>query len=71
MKNLHKINENIYITNGEEIKEGDWILNFEDDEEGVVTRLNDLKYLHKQDEKIILTTDQKLITYGIEQFKNK
>ena len=26
MKNIHKINENIYITNDEEIKEGDWVI---------------------------------------------
>jgi hypothetical protein len=26
MKNIHKIRENIYITNSEEIKEGDWFI---------------------------------------------
>jgi hypothetical protein len=26
MKNIHKIKENIYITNDEEIKKGDWVL---------------------------------------------
>jgi len=57
MKNIHKINENIYITSDEEIKEGDWLLIIDDFETYV--------HKHKGDnlpttyhKKIILTTDE-------------
>lgn len=63
---------NIYITNNEKIKEGDWILDIQQ------------KYVHKcfsiersrlvfteNDKKIILTTDQNLIKNGIQAIDDK
>jgi hypothetical protein len=51
---------NIYITSEEEIKEGDW----------VITPTNDIlewaKAFQPIGKKIILTTDQKLIKYGVQ-----
>jgi hypothetical protein len=53
-------NHNIYITSDEEIKEGDW----------VITPTNDIlewaKVLQPIGKKIILTTHQKLIKYGVQ-----
>jgi hypothetical protein len=53
-------NHNIYITSDEEIKEGDW----------VITPTNDIlewaKAFQPIGKKIILTTDQKLIKYGVQ-----
>ena len=53
-------NQNIYITNDEEIKEGDW----------VITPTNDIiqwaKVFQPDGKKIILTTDQDLIKDGVQ-----
>jgi hypothetical protein len=61
----YKRNQHIYITNSEEIKEGDWLLIIDDFETYV--------YEHKGDnlpttyhKKIILTTDQDLIADGVQ-----
>jgi hypothetical protein len=63
MKNLHKINENIYITSDEEIKEGDYGL--------IGNEVMSYHQMHKkwgmpQGKKIILTTDQELIKDGVQ-----
>ena len=59
-----QVNQNIYITSDEEIKEGDWVFNFEyiyivqyD------SKKHDSKFWYK---KIILTTDQDLIKDGVQ-----
>jgi len=68
MKNIHKINENIYITSDEEIKEGDWIYNivqktiFKADKSFL--KLIGGTLLTNQ--KIILTTNQDLIKDGVQ-----
>jgi hypothetical protein len=68
MTNIHKINQNVYITSDEEIKEGDYRLNIQrdyfkkSDKEG-------LDYYNKRNDifkKIILTTDQDLIKDGVQ-----
>jgi hypothetical protein len=74
-----KINQNIYITNDEEIKEGDWVLGDYPDnpickviakygQEFTAQSLNGDKYgLAEYDsKKIILTTDQDLIKDGVQ-----
>jgi hypothetical protein len=78
MKNIHKINENIYITSDEEIKEGDWCLDkfnqrwkLEDekliafDSKGI-KRFSTDNILGHECKKIILTTDQDLINDGVQ-----
>jgi hypothetical protein len=63
-KGLLCINQNIYITNDEEIKEVDWVFNFEYDY--IVqydSKKHDDKFWYK---KIILTTDQDLIKDGVQ-----
>jgi hypothetical protein len=75
MKNIHKINKNIFITSDEEIKEGDWFYNivslkpepFKACENGD-GYVNCSKYSHYRIDckKIILTTDQNLIKDGIQ-----
>ena len=60
MKNIHKINENIYITSDEEIKEGDWQLS---NDKHITIRTNSF---HESDKKIILTTDKDLIKDGVQ-----
>ena len=62
-------NQHIYITNSEEIKEGDWVFNFEyiyivqyD------SKKHDSKFWYK---KIILTTDQELIKDGVQPIDDK
>lgn len=76
MRNIHKIGKNIYITNDEEIKEGDFCLN--EDGRGVVCEVNlifenfDLllngavRIKSLTFKKIILTTDQDLIKDGVQ-----
>jgi hypothetical protein len=66
MKNIHKINQNIYITSDEEIKEGDWVLNQKSCEVYIITNINELVSYEK---KIILTTDQDLIKDGVQIVK--
>jgi hypothetical protein len=68
MSNIHKVNNNIYITNSEEIKEGDWCI---DEKENVVKADKNFIFncSHEFDEfwrKIILTTDQDLIADGVQ-----
>ena len=66
-------NQNIYITNSEEIKEGDWcydkVLNliFQTDNH------TDFKYANQTDNvlKIILTTDQDLIKDGVQSIDDE
>ncbi len=56
MKNIHVVNQHIYITSSEEIKQGDWCIYNSGDVIQYLVKLNtdNLK-------KIILTTDQDLI----------
>lgn len=76
--------QNIYITNSEEIKEGDWVLgDYPDnpigkviskyDEEFTVQSLNGNKHgLSQYDSiKIILTTDQDLIKNGVQDIDDE
>ena len=63
MKNIHKINNNIYITSDEEIKEGDYVLS------GTNTLCKCMypkNVVDKDVKKIILTTDGDLIKDGIQ-----
>ncbi len=62
MKNIHKINNNIYITSDEEIKEGDWFLT---DDKRVEKCAPDWR-AREWHKKIILTTDQDLIKDGVQ-----
>jgi hypothetical protein len=78
MKNVYKIGTSTYITNNEEIKEGDWCLH-----NGILKRVLHIKYSgaiivfnvgngsiyghkFKNAKKIILTDDIKLISEGIQ-----
>ena len=60
---LDSENQHLYITNSEEIKQGDWIFN-EEREPSVLQCIG--KGSLRGWNKIILTTDQSLIQYGIE-----
>jgi hypothetical protein len=62
-KGLLCINQNIYITSDEEIKEGDWIYN-EEREPSVIQCIG--KGSLRGCKKIILTTDQDLIKDGVQ-----
>jgi hypothetical protein len=68
MKNIHKINENIYITSDEEIKEGDWyywiVTNMRI--KAIRDNLGRLPKFSDGSRKIILTTDQDLIADGVQ-----
>jgi hypothetical protein len=81
MKNIHKINNNIYITNDEEIKDGDWVLygeesvmqvksSYDNDMSGediwLGDSLNGCAANKDNCKKIILTTDQDLIKDGVQ-----
>jgi hypothetical protein len=55
-------NRHIYITNNEEIKEGDWCI---DVIHNIIEKRSDDRY-KKQYKKIILTTDQDLIKDGVQ-----
>ncbi len=62
------LNQHIYITSDEEIKLGDWVIEFQKgDDIGEVHFING-KYVIANDiqEKIILTTDQDLISVGVQ-----
>ena len=61
MKNIHKINQNIYINSSEKIKEGDWFL-FANKEVKKADRFS----CNSLCKKIILTTDQDLIKDGVQ-----
>jgi hypothetical protein len=56
-------NKNIYITNDEEIKEGDWKL---DTFHNQISKVTNMISVSKYDKKIILTTDQDLIKDGVQ-----
>ena len=75
MKNIHRINGNIYISNDEEIKDGDWLIvndedvmqmksSYDNDMSGediwVGDSLNGYATYKDNCKKIILTTDQSL-----------
>jgi len=62
MKNLHILQENIYITSDEEIKDGDWFLT---DDKRVEKCAPDWR-AREWHKKIILTTDQDLIIDGVQ-----
>jgi hypothetical protein len=75
MKNIHKINNNIYITNDEPIKEGDWVIqvNFEKTNIQLVQCVTEFQTKMANDKdgsftknKIILTTDGDLIKDGVQ-----
>jgi hypothetical protein len=81
MKNVNKINENIYITNDEEIKEGDWFIREGSIHKCFKVHKTDIEFLTSIDsvycgsntfwskeycKKIILTTDQDLIKDGVQ-----
>jgi len=59
--------QNIYITNSEEIKEGDWSYNIEENIVAKCIHIEGLSNGHYIGKKIILTTDQDLICDGIAQ----
>ena len=70
MKNIHKTGKELYITNDEEVKEGDWYINtFVIEREQKPQTHTEKRHLlnHQKDyrfkycKKIILTTDQDLI----------
>ena len=61
------MNRNIYITNDEEIKVGDWFYNSFLNE---ILKMDVLDYSNFR-KKIILTTDQDLITDGIQSIPNE
>jgi len=65
MENIHKINQNIYITNDEEIKEGDWVIAIEGIWKNTVTKITG-EPITDVWKKIILTTDQDLIKDGVQ-----
>ena len=62
MKNIHVLQENIYITSNEEIKDGDWFLT---DDKRVEKCAPDWR-AREWHKKIILTTDQDLIKDGVQ-----
>lgn len=55
--------QNIYITSDEEIKDGDWFLGLQNQ----ILKATDKDIYGGYERKIILTTDQDLISDGIEQ----
>jgi hypothetical protein len=76
MKNIHILQENIYITSDEEIKEGDWYISILENEVYKATKetqnimsvanlVGSTSY-KKTHFKIILTTDQDLIEDGVQ-----
>ena len=64
MENIHKIKENIYITNDEEIKEGDWMIR--GNEQPIKVTKDFFWDFGVRYYKIILTTDQDLIKDGVQ-----
>jgi hypothetical protein len=66
MKNIHQINDNIYIANDEEIKEGDYFWKPD------CNMIFKAEYTpHKGCQKIILTTDQDLIADGVQEIDDE
>lgn len=67
MINVHKINNNIYITSDEPIKIDDWYLTFTNKEVmGQPRKCEDANWDFSFCKKIILTTDQNLIKDGVQ-----
>jgi hypothetical protein len=79
MSNIYKVNNNIYITSDEEIKEGDWFIanqkahkciRVDSNTSCPFITLNDkgeeIGHFHTWKTKIILTTDQDLIKDGVQ-----
>jgi hypothetical protein len=56
-------NQQIYITNDEEIKEGDYVFNLKS---RYVYQTNQIWEIVYYERKIILTTDEQLIYYGVQ-----
>jgi hypothetical protein len=67
-KNDSYTNQNIYITNLEEIKVGDWVFNLKSKE---VYPIFELWEVVSYEKKIILTTDQNLIKDGVQAIDDK
>jgi hypothetical protein len=76
MKRIHKINENIYITSDEEIKEGDWFYAKSSYSKYPIYKCKNTKCYWELKEskiigrKIILTTDPTLIADGVQSIDN-
>jgi hypothetical protein len=71
-KGLLCINQHIYITSDEEIKEGDWYLTFTNNEVmGQPRKCEDTNWNFSHCKKIILTTDQDLIKDGIQSIDDE
>ena len=68
MKNIRKINENIYITNDEFIEEGDFALNLNTK---TIVQYDGIKGLNSNYKKIILTTDVDLIKDGVQDIDDE
>jgi len=73
-----RLGKNIYITNSEEIKEGDWVFggDFLDVEKVCQEEVDNLKLYKDSDftvpfKKIILTTDQDLIADGLQSIDDE
>jgi len=64
-RNFHHRPHNVYITSDEEIKKGDWVLETLNDVLCKV-KINGNNYSNSSFKKIILTTDQDLITDGVQ-----
>jgi hypothetical protein len=73
MSNIHKVNNNIYITSDEEIKEGDYRLNIQRDYYKKADK-EGLAYYNKRNDvfkKIILTNDVDLIKEGVQSIDDE
>ena len=64
-RNIYKIGKELFITNDEEIKEGDWVLWLSQNK---IIKCEDSSLRDRQDmvKKIILTTDAELIKKGVQ-----
>jgi hypothetical protein len=65
-KDAISINQHLYITSDEEIKEGDWVLNISNNKIFKQDNYKPDAYTLSFWRKIILTTDQELIKYGVQ-----
>jgi len=64
-------NQNIYITNNEEIKEGDWRLDVRNNNIYKSNKVDSESYDNSFRKKIILTTDQDLIKDGVQAINDE
>ncbi len=63
MKNIYKLDDEIYITSDEKIKEGDWVIA----NNGLLAKvINEFTWHFINSKKVILTTDIKLIDDGVQ-----